>query len=98
MSGAWRRFFDQGFDFWLQGPKGGRLESIKIYLLVVLNRTQPKDKSRLPDKVETMVIYNEELKLGGGFILYVLNPYLGKISNLTCIFFSWVGEKPTNQI
>ena len=29
----------------------------------LLNRTKPKeDKSRLPDKVETMVIYNEELK------------------------------------
>ena len=84
MSGAWRRFFDPGFDFWLQGGY------IRIHQnLAVLNRTQPKDKSRLPDKVETMVIYNEELKLGGGFILYVLNAYLGKMSTLACIFFRW---------
>ena len=34
--------------------------------------------------------------LGGGFIFCYFHPYLGKISNLTRIFFRWVGST-TNQ-
>ena len=35
--------------------------------------------------------------LGGGFIhIFYFHPYLGKIFNLTSIFFRWVGST-TNQ-
>ena len=37
-----------------------------------------------------------ESELGGGFQYFFFHPYLGKISNLTSIFFKWVGST-TNQ-
>ena len=62
-------------SLWLRSKsQGDTKESMRSFVgeylatADLLNRTKPKeDESRLLDKVETMVIYNEELKLGGWF-------------------------------
>ena len=42
------------------------------------------------------LVESPKQQLGGGFKYSYFHPYLGKISNLTDIFFKWVGST-TNQ-